>query len=314
MESFRKLIKFGNSSFVVSLPNKWVRMNKLEKGSVLNLQENGNNELILAPQGLQIEETPKEIVLDLKGKDEKEIQREIVSSYIYGYDVIKINGFANNLRTVRTVIYSLIGLEIVEQDKNSLVVRSLLALDDISIDKYLRRIDTIVRSMMEECLAKNKGESFVHLKDRDRDVNRLTYLLLRVIKCCIDNPRLAQHKKYNVLELFRTWSLLSNLEGIGDECKRISRLYSQMRGKRSNHKEFEMQFKNLQQFYVEIIAAYYKQDKSAAYRLASQNNNLFNFYESLLDQSTSIYEASLIEKFKNMASNIKGISRLTYQW
>ena len=314
MENYRKLIKFGNSSFVVSLPNKWVKMNKLEKGATVNLHENGNNELILSLQGQVAEEKLKEITLDLKGKDEKEIQREIVSSYIYGYDVINVKGFTDNLRTVRNVIYSLIGLEIVEQDKNVLVVKSLLSLEDISIEKYVRRIDMVIRSMMEETLSRHKENMYSHLKDRDRDVNRLTYLLLRVIKCCIDNPRLAQSKNYPLIELFRTWSLLSNLEGIGDECKRISRLYSKTKGKHAMQREFEIIFKNLHHFYIDMITAYYKQDKTQAYNLASQNNNLFNFYETLLEKSSSIYEVSLIEKFKNMASNIKGISRLTYQW
>ena len=39
---FRKLIKFGKSSFVISLPKKWLEKNKLKKGDLLYVSENEN--------------------------------------------------------------------------------------------------------------------------------------------------------------------------------------------------------------------------------------------------------------------------------
>ena len=46
---FRKLIKFGNSSYVVSLPKKWIIRNRLEKGAVIYIDEDKDGNLALAP-------------------------------------------------------------------------------------------------------------------------------------------------------------------------------------------------------------------------------------------------------------------------
>lgn len=318
LESYRKLIKFGNSSFVVSLPNKWVKMNKLEKGSVMNLVENGHNELILTPQGYEREASPKEIILDLKGKEEKEIQREIVSSYIYGYDIIRLKGVGKNLRKVRDIIYSLIGLEIVDQEQDLLVVRSLLSLKDISLDKHLRRIDTILKAMMEDSRKSYRAENYEYIKDRDRDINRISYLLLRVIKSYLANPSLQRNEKerYTSLELFNLWALLVSLEGIGDECKRVSRLYTtlQLNKKKIDFEAFDKLYATLCLYYNDIMKAYYKGDKSLAYQVASDSRNVFNLYESLLNKATNVHEASLIEKSKNLSSHIRGVARAVYEW
>ena len=43
----RKIIQFGNSSYVITLPQEWIKKNKLEKGKFVNLAEN-NNYIILS--------------------------------------------------------------------------------------------------------------------------------------------------------------------------------------------------------------------------------------------------------------------------
>ena len=46
---YRKLMAFGNSSFIVSVPKAWVEKNRLKKGDVLMVEQKPN-ELILAPK------------------------------------------------------------------------------------------------------------------------------------------------------------------------------------------------------------------------------------------------------------------------
>ena len=47
---YRKLIKFGNSSHVISIPNNWLKKNNLNKGDTVYLDENGGKELVLTPE------------------------------------------------------------------------------------------------------------------------------------------------------------------------------------------------------------------------------------------------------------------------
>ena len=49
MVEFRKLISFGKTSFVMSIPKAWVTKNNLKKGDLIVLQEKENN-LLLSPE------------------------------------------------------------------------------------------------------------------------------------------------------------------------------------------------------------------------------------------------------------------------
>ena len=51
----RKLIKFGSSSHIISIPQKWIQSNSLKKGDMIFLTESNENELILSPKNKKIE-------------------------------------------------------------------------------------------------------------------------------------------------------------------------------------------------------------------------------------------------------------------
>ena len=66
---FRKLIKFGDSSFVVSVPMNWIKRNSLKKGDTIYLEENGEGELILNPKLKEYKKEITEKIIDANGKD-----------------------------------------------------------------------------------------------------------------------------------------------------------------------------------------------------------------------------------------------------
>ena len=73
----RKLIKFGTSSFVVSIPRPWINKNKLVKGDLIYFNENGNNELVLSARENNDKKKLSRIVIDTKNKPLQTIRREI---------------------------------------------------------------------------------------------------------------------------------------------------------------------------------------------------------------------------------------------
>jgi antitoxin component of MazEF toxin-antitoxin module len=74
---FRKLINFGKTSHVVSIPKAWLLKNKLNKGDTVSLQEVDGN-LLLSPNTGQAKKEPKEIVINVDNKDKSQIQRELM--------------------------------------------------------------------------------------------------------------------------------------------------------------------------------------------------------------------------------------------
>ncbi|MDO8656313.1 MAG: AbrB/MazE/SpoVT family DNA-binding domain-containing protein, partial [Nanoarchaeota archaeon] len=59
---YRKLISFGKSSFVVSLPKSWVIQNKLKKGDLIYMEENEGT-LILGAKEHESTEDKSTIIL-----------------------------------------------------------------------------------------------------------------------------------------------------------------------------------------------------------------------------------------------------------
>src|SRR3989338_7121880 len=88
---YRKLISFGKNSFVVSLPKAWVIQNKMKKGDLVYLEENGPS-LVLShkDQDKNNEESEKVILVD--GKSFPWLGREVCSAYILNYRRIVLKG------------------------------------------------------------------------------------------------------------------------------------------------------------------------------------------------------------------------------
>ena len=112
---FRKLISFGKTSFVMSIPKAWIVKNNLKKGDLIALDERDGN-LMLSPKKDKAEMEQKEIVNDTTGKDINRIKRETTSAYVNNFNPIIINGKDLTEKTpeIRQALADLIALEVME--------------------------------------------------------------------------------------------------------------------------------------------------------------------------------------------------------
>src|SRR3989338_222548 len=112
MES-RKIISFGSSSFVISLPKAWVNENKLKKGDLVHIDDK-KSELLVYPSVMKKDEEPKQTVILTDDKDLDYIRTKIVSSYLNGYGLIDIKGsrMEQDAPHIKAILRNLTGLEI----------------------------------------------------------------------------------------------------------------------------------------------------------------------------------------------------------
>ncbi len=100
----RKLIKFGNSSFIVSLPTDWVKKNRLKKGDLMyySLENDG---IKFCPEFKEEKKELKEITIELSDNIDL-FRRELISAYIDGYSVVKIKGedLEANTKEIRNIL------------------------------------------------------------------------------------------------------------------------------------------------------------------------------------------------------------------
>lgn len=313
---YRKLISFGKSSFIVSLPKSWITQNKMKKGDLVYMEDSGGG-LILQPNASKSKEQDKEITINIEGKNPRRIQREIISSYIKNYKTITLvgNDIKNKAKTLQQFIHNLVALEIMEQDAKKIVAKDFLNLDDISIEQIIKKMDIITRSMMSDCRNMFKEDTYENINHRDDDVNRFRFLIFRIVWFGMENPSLSLKKfKLNQLNMLHLWWLAFTIEAIADHTKRIARYLRETKLNPKNQQEFLQLLTTVEQSYVEMMKGYYTKNPELAHEVLEKREYITGRCDEFyLKNKEAPYIGYLTQNLKSLIVNIHTIGRMIYQ-
>ena len=307
----RRLVKAGQASHTISLPKDWLEKNKLKKGDMIYINEHSENGLMLSPEKREMAETPKEITIPIANKDLGSIQRELTSAYLNNYNTIILTGDNPSLlKEVRDLIHNFIALEISDQSSTRIVAKDLLNLQEISIPKTIRRMDMILRSLIKDAQAMQVG-SKVHesVAFRDEDINRLYFMLFRLLKKSLGNPDVAQKFELSNAKILSTWNLIMNLEILGDSMTQICELKESISSKIDEaalaklHEEVELNFKD-------VMKAYYTGDRPLANHVAGKWQAFAESADKFFKDNKTPEVALLKENFKGVFSVISTVARI----
>jgi phosphate uptake regulator len=201
-EETRKLQITGGSTYVISLPKKWVTQNKLEKGSPLLIRQEDNGSLEILPPEIARPEKSEETMITVGPEDKSdEIIRKTVSVYLLGYNIIHIRAKDQQeiLSTQRSDLKifarnMLVGTEIVTDTSTALTLQVLLSYPELSVPSALRRMTIITSSMHKDAITalKNNDQQLAQfVRSTDYEVNRFHLYIIRQLKMAIRNPRLV---------------------------------------------------------------------------------------------------------------------------
>src|SRR3989344_1666070 len=267
---YRKLISFGKSSYVISLPKSWIRQNQLKKGDLIYVDERENSLVLDSKETSVIEEKSKAISVD--GKSIEWITRELNSAYIENYREIVLTGkeLKEKSEAILPKIRELIALEVMELDGNKIVTKDFLNMNKVSIPELIRKMDMIIRSMLKDCANIFAEDTVDNIYLRDKDVNRLSFLIYRAIRYGIRNPSLML-KNFDVkpIDLLNDYWVGFHLEAVGDSAKRIARELRKSNLPVNKQKEFSLLFNQVTEFYLGALKAYYQKDHKTSLELSN---------------------------------------------
>lgn len=304
----RKLIKFGKNSYVISLPKDWIDENNLEKGSVVSLIKNGNDLLISSES--KISKYEKSITINCSDKDYILIKRLIHSSYINNFTTIIVRDFKQEyISNIRKTIKNLFAVEMIEESNNKIVIKDILNITDISLPEIIKRTDYIIRSMFEESINSFESDISEDIKERDDDVNRLSYLALKVATMSLHDNSIARVLKLNPSGILHIWELIARLENIGDSIKKISDLVKELNVNEKVNKLLIDFYKELKNDFVDVMICYYTNDEKLIYNILSNSNVRRMKIFDLNALGNEIKYSSVIEQFYTIQESIKNIAR-----
>ncbi len=224
MGDLRKVQQTPTGTFFICVPRAWAQKNGLKKGSLVNLEVSADGKLFVDSK-YAVEPQPRVASLNVGPF----LGREIVGRYLLGYDIILIESkdrIDSNVRTlVKSTANSLAGLMIVEETTSMISLQCLMQQPFTSPGKILQRNHASASRMIRDAV-----NSFIacdielakNVIERDVENNKFYFLLVRILRTIIQNPRLSEKLGISPIECLDFRLAASLIEGIGDACVQVA--------------------------------------------------------------------------------------------
>jgi len=200
-EERRKLQITGGSTYVISLPKKWITQNDLDKGSPLLVRQEDTGFLTILPPDLGKAGKTEDAIIKVIPEDSSEaLIRKTVAVYLLGYNIINIRPkdqkeiSSTHRNAIKTFARNmLVGTEIVTDTSTELTLQVLLSYPELSVPSALRRMSIITSSMHKDAITAltNIDHQLANdVRATDYEVNRFHLYIIRQLKIAIENPRI----------------------------------------------------------------------------------------------------------------------------
>lgn len=226
----RKVQKTGGSSYIVSLPIKWIEQHEIKPKDSLGIISQSDGNLLITPQtNPEKYLREKKIDLDLIN-DYNFLLRVLIGAYIMGFSVIKLESSKKFESRIRECITSFtkiaMGPEIIEETNNFILIKDTLDPKEMPFEVTIKRMYILAESMHEDAInAILKGDKKLaeEVIKRDNDIDRLHWLIGRQSNIFLKDIILCQ-KMGITLEDANQFQFFSKfLERIGDHAVKIAK-------------------------------------------------------------------------------------------
>lgn len=222
----RKVQVTGGSTFTVSIPKDWAREHDVSAGDEVGFHPDSGS-LLLTPVR---EDETDEGTFDITGLDGDLLMRSVYTMYVSGFDVIVLESdriTSEQRRVIRRATQGLVGLEVIEETANRVVIQDLLDSSELNIHNAVRRMRLIALSMLEdaiEALRTDDEDLAQDVIERDDDVDRLWFVVSRIFRGTLRSPQAAQEIGLSREVCFDYHSSARQLERVADHAAKICRV------------------------------------------------------------------------------------------
>jgi phosphate uptake regulator len=214
----RKVQRTGKSTFIVSLPKIWAVKNDIKPGSLIYITQSDNGALVLSPDRSE-RELATRLEIGEKGGDAL-----VRDSGYRTMEVTSAHMTADQKRDIHQIVQKLIGPEILEETVNKVLIQDLIDPEELQSERALRRIKTVVRSMIQDALSAlltNDRDMATDIIQRDDDVDRLYLLVSRQFTEILRSGSVKQDS-LDPITAFNYTRAATNLERMADHAARVA--------------------------------------------------------------------------------------------
>lgn len=280
----------------MSLPKDWVEANKLDKSNEVELETNENTISITVNK---VERPSKEVVISYPLPTDENIVADITGAYLLGYDVIRIKAKTTipveDREKIRNSMRRLVGMEIVEEDSSNINVQFLLDATTLNPAKILKRISSIALGMFNDlslALISDDKSNIQTLSNRDDEVDRQYFLLVRLIRSTMIDSRLASTFRLENIDVLDYRMAANILETASDTLVEIANSVSNTTLSKSDLKKIYDITKDIETIHQKSIDAFIDQDRRLAIEAIAGHRK---FQKKISDIRSSIEEKNQLQ-------------------
>jgi len=275
----RRLQRIG-SSILVSLPKEWVDANKLDKSSQVEIETMQNNLSITAQQSIK---PTKEVEISYPLSKEDSVVANITGAYLLGYDLIRIKGKSTisikDRENIRASMRSLVAIEIIDEDAKTITAQFLLDESSVNPQKILKRMSSIAQGMFIDVLGMIQNpDQLASVADRDSEINRQYFLLVRLIRSAIVDKRLATIFNLGDMDILDYRLAANIIENAGDTIVSITDTIAKSKAFKTLYKSnFNLIYevaRDIEEIQTKSVDAFVSKDRNLAIATIQLHKNL----------------------------------------
>ena len=320
----RRLQKIG-SSILVSLPKEWIDANNLDKTNQVEIETNKNNLSIRT----QLSKRPsKDIEITYPLPKGESIVPTITGAYLLGFDMIKIVSKSpisiTDRESVRGSTRRLVGMEIIDEDATNISVQFLLDETSINPQNILKRMSSIALGMFSDVVLSLESGDKTNLEtivNRDAEINRQYFLLVRLIRSTIMDTRLAGIFNLENIDILDYRIAANTLEIAGDTVVELSKSLIKSNLSKVELKKLYDFAKDIDEIQIKSIDSFISNNRMLAInaiKLQRSNSTKISKIRSSLESEKQISLALfdiiyMFEKILQSWSDITDLVKPSYQ-
>jgi phosphate uptake regulator len=198
----RKVQFTGRSTYVLSLPKKWIEEMRLKAGDQVALVRELDNSLSVIPIFTGTRESLNEVTTFVSPSESgNTLRRKVVSIYLAGYNIIHLKIKSGRMNpalrdAVRELVRrNLVGTEMIADASDNITLQVLLSLPELSVNTAIRRMYLIASSMHKDAmsaLAELNYELAKEVIKSDDEVDRFSLYVFRNLVMAMQNGRVLR--------------------------------------------------------------------------------------------------------------------------
>ncbi len=320
-EETRKIQFTGKSSYIVSLPKKWVEDIGLKAGDSVAVIRQGNSLLQIGPSKKHFTKSTMEATIEVGMSTDVSVPiRQLIALYILGFSVINVRAKDGRLQTnqreavkgaVRKV---LMGAEITADSTDGMTVQVLINMVELSVDAAFKRMLLIAKSMLKDAilaLQESNNELAKEVIESDDEVDRFSFYIIRQLNIAIENEYLLSDMGLvKPRDCLGYRSIVKSIERAADHAANIAEDVLEI--KEAVDSNVIAKITSMSNFALEVLddacLALFKRDYAEAEKAIEKSKRIDDLERQVIKNASTLRSVSELYRIKFITENLRRIA------